>query len=161
MTALDIFFLLVIAFFAIIAAFRGLINVIMGKIALAGALAAAILFYQKLAVPMTEVVHKEPLAKFLSFLMIFMAVFLLAKIFQQFLQWMFSADILRSLNHALGFLFGAAEGAVIVAVILVILQAQPWFDVSSLLEHSLFYKLLASFISVPASKVEGMLQDVR
>ena len=66
---------------------------------------------------------------------------------------MFQSDIMSGLNRAMGFLLGIIEGILIVAVILIVLNTQPWFDTTELLGNSFFAKILAGIISQPVDYV--------
>ena len=72
----------------------------------------------------------------------------------------FESDIMKGLDRALGFIFGVVEGVVYVSLILVVLYAQPWFNVSGLLQNSFFNNLLGTLLSAPADSLRSMVINV-
>ena len=95
----------------------------------------------------------EFFAQAVAFILLFIATYLLVKIIQHIVGTLFKSDIMSGLNRAMGFLLGIIEGILIVAVILIVLNTQPWFDTTELLGNSFFAKILAGIISQPADYV--------
>ncbi len=88
------------------------------------------------------------LMKVLSFLVIFICAFLILKIIQLIIKGLFSAKILKSLDHALGFFFGFVESIFLIAVIFfVILLIGKYIDVQPLLKDSLLFELFQRFLA--------------
>ena len=77
-----------------------------------------------------------------------------------FLKNCFESDIMKGLDRGLGFLFGVVEGLVYVGLILVVLYAQPWFNVNGLLDKSFFHNLLGALLSAPADSLRSMVINV-
>jgi membrane protein required for colicin V production len=67
---------------------------------------------------------------------------------------------MKGLDRGLGFLFGVVEGLVYVGLILVVLYAQPWFNVNGLLDKSFFHNLLGALLSAPADSLRSMVINV-
>ena len=139
---IDVFFALVLLFFAIGAAFKGLVKELFGKAAFILGTVAGVVFFRAVAVRLAPLVSQPLLAAILAFVLCFSLVFVAVKITQHFISRIFSGDVLGSLDQALGFFFGLIEGIVVVWAILWLLQAQPWIKVDALLEGSLFDKFL-------------------
>ena len=78
-------------------------------------------------------------------------------IIRQLVSSIFENEIFSSLDKVLGFVFGVLEGLAIVAVILIILSGQTWFDVSKLLDSSVIYKLLKGIIAVPVQSFTNIV----
>ena len=87
------------------------------------------------------------------FVLLFIVTFLLVKIFQHIIGSFFQSEIMNGLNRALGFFLGAFEGLLVVAVILIALNAQPWFDVAGLLGDSFFANIMSGIIAQPVQYV--------
>lgn len=141
---IDIVFLIIILVMAIKGAVNGFIAEVFGKAAFLVGLLVGVLFYNDLAVVLVQWISVVLLAQVVSFLLLFILTFLIIKVIQHLLGGIFKGDILGSLNRALGFFLGLAEGVLIVAVILLVLHVQPWIQVDSLLEGSFIDALFAS-----------------
>ena len=123
---IDIVFLIIILVMAIKGAVNGFIAEVFGKAAFLVGLLVGVLFYNDLAVVLVQWISVVFLAQVVSFLLLFILTFLLIKVIQHVLGGIFKGDILGSLNRALGFFLGLAEGVLIVAMILLVLHVQPW-----------------------------------
>lgn len=156
---MDIVFIGIILLFAIIGCIRGFIKELFGKCALVLGIWVAVLFYKKLVPYMDKLIHKEFISIILSFLLIFIIVFLIVKIIQQAIGSAFDEDIFGGLDKSLGFVFGIIEGFAIVALALVMIAAQPWFDVQSLLNNSFFYRMLRRLIEVPIRELSIIVDN--
>lgn len=141
---IDIVFLVVVLVMAIKGAVNGFIVEVFGKAAFLIGLLVGVLFYNDLAVVLGQWISVVVFAQIISFLLLFIITFLIIKVIQHLLGRLFKGDILGSLNHALGFFLGLAEGVLIVAVVLLVLHIQPWIQVDSLLEGSFIDALFAS-----------------
>ncbi|MBR2362040.1 MAG: CvpA family protein [Spirochaetaceae bacterium] len=141
---IDIVFLIIILVMAIKGAVNGFIAEVFGKAAFLVGLLVGVLFYNDLAVVLVQWISVVFLAQVVSFLLLFILTFLLIKVIQHVLGGIFKGDILGSLNRALGFFLGLAEGVLIVAMILLVLHVQPWIQVDSLLAGSFVDALFAS-----------------
>jgi membrane protein required for colicin V production len=153
---IDIFFLVLILVFAVTAAVRGLISELFSKAAFIGGIIAAILLTPVLDPYMKSVFRNETLSRTLSFLLIFIAVFLLIKIIQEIVRKIFSGDILRGLDHSLGFFFGVVEGIAVAALVLAVIEGQPWINTAELTQKSLFARMLDPLIRAPAQAIKGL-----
>lgn len=145
-TLTDIIFLVVIFIFAVIAAAKGFIKAIFGKLCWIFGLIAAFFLHRKLLKYMNELVHNETVSLVLCFVLIFVVVFLIVKIIQTALEKIFDGEIMKGLDRSLGFFFGIVEGITILFFITFILLNQPWFDCSKLFEGSLFIKILGPLL---------------
>lgn len=156
----DICFLIVILIFAVLAMMKGLVKEIFGKVSVFGGLACAIVFSPRLTPFVAGAVHNTILAAVISFLLIFVVVFLGICIIQQIVEKIFSGEIMRGLDRILGFLLGAFEGTVIVVLIMVVMSVQPWFDLSSIISESLFFSVFSGLIHFSSEYVKGMSLNV-
>ena len=142
----DVIFLLIILIFAIVAAAKGFIKAIFGKLCWILGLLGAFFFYKKLMSHMTELVHNETVSFILCFLLIFVVIFLIVKIIQTIFERIFDGEIMKGLDRSLGFFFGIVEGLVVIFVFILIMTYQPWFDCSKLFEDSWLVKMLTPLL---------------
>ena len=147
-TFVDIVFLIIIAFFALVAMVHGLIKELFGKLAVIAGIVAGFYFCGMLA-PHIEKIIKIPA--------VFITAFLIVKIIQIIVGAIFSGEIMKSLDRVLGLAFGAVEGLLIVSCILILMKAQIWFDFSSLLDSSTVAGVLIPYLETPISYIRGML----
>ncbi len=151
---IDVIFLAIILVFAIVSAIKGFINAIFNKLCWILGLIAAFLFYKMLSVPMMDFVKNQIASDVLSFLVIFIAVFLFIKIIQTILSKVFDGEIMKGLDRSLGFFFGLVEGIVIVYVFIFLALKQPWFPKPEFLTSSIFVKMFEHIINyVPVGKL--------
>ena len=144
---IDLVFFVVVAAFAIIACVKGFVDELFDRGAPLVVVWIAIFSYRMLADRLLPYVHFPILAGIFGFLLLFIMVFLIVKVVQQLVGKIFEGKILGQLNRLLGFAFGIVEGLAIVALVLVILTAQPWFDVSPVLGGSIFHRMFQAFLT--------------
>lgn len=157
---IDLVFFVIIFAFAIIGLINGFINEVLGKVIPVASIWIAFMTFGHLVPPIEKQLKIHVLAVICSFLIVFVAVFIVLKIFQKILKTCFRAEILNSLDRFLGFVFGIAEGLAVVCILLLILKIQPWFDVSSVTKGSLFVKFIDPLISIPASSISEAVGKV-
>jgi membrane protein required for colicin V production len=97
---------------------------------------------------------KSPLPEILAFAGLFIIVFVIVKLLEIMLKGIINRVKLGGADRFLGIVFGLAEGIAVVSLILFIIKFQPLFDPSSLLEESLFAKLLLPIITSPETHLE-------
>jgi membrane protein required for colicin V production len=154
--AIDFVFLVIILIFMITAAVRGFIGEFFSKAAFLCGIIGAVLLTQKLQPYVNSMVKNTVAAKSISFILIFIIVFLIVKIIQELFSTIFSGEILRGLDHSLGLGFGILEGIIVVTFILMIIEIQPWIDVTPIIKDSFFAKLINGLVQNPVHKIQGM-----
>jgi membrane protein required for colicin V production len=82
------------------------------------------------------------LPEFLAFGIIFLSVFIAAKLVERIVKDIIERLHLAALDRALGLLFGLAKSLAVITLVLFVLSSQPLFDPSPLLGHSLFARFL-------------------
>lgn len=152
-TFIDIVFAIIILAFAIAGAVKGFIAELFGKAAFILGLVIAVLFYGKLYPYVLKWISVDFFAQAIAFILLFIVTFLVVKILQHIIGSLFQSEIMSGLNRALGFFLGIVEGLFVIAAILVVLNAQPWFDTTSLLDNSFFMNILSGFIAKPVNFV--------
>lgn len=154
---IDVVFIVIVLFFAVTACVSGLIRELFGKLAVVAGAVAAFFFCGRLSPYLQKIISNKTVDLVIAFILIFIAVFLFVKIIQILLKNIFSGEILKSLDHVLGFLFGAAEGIALVACVLILLKAQTWFDSSAVTDGSTVSSVLLPYLQKPIEYIHGML----
>lgn len=157
-TFVDLLFTLVVILFALAGAVRGLIREVFGKLAVVLAVLVAISFFGVLAVQLSAVIPNPIGASVVAFLLLFVVTFIVVKVVQLLLGAVFRGEILGSLNRTLGFFFGALEGLVLVALILLVGTVQPWFaGLRETMYACLYWRVLGGFLGLSVNYVRGMI----
>lgn len=154
---IDIFFLVILIFTVINAAIKGFVHEFFSKAAFFLGIFIAAVFYPKLDVYISRGITIEILSKIISFIVIFIAVYLVVRLVQIIVKKAFSGEIMSGLDHSLGVFVGIAEGVILIALVLVILYMQPWFDVTDVLKNSIFHKFLKGILSSPVNEIKEMV----
>ena len=156
-TFIDIVFLIIILALALSAVVHGFIKELFGKLAVIAGVTAGFYFCGALAPHIGGIINIPAVDIVLAFLLIFITAFLLVKIMQIIAGAVFSGEIMRSLDRVLGFVFGALEGVLIVSCILILMKAQIWLDLDSLINPSAAWRTLGPFLDRPVTYIRGML----
>jgi membrane protein required for colicin V production len=98
----------------------------------------------------------QNIPEILAFVLIFVVIFAMVKLVEYLLNDIIQRVSLGGVDRFLGFLFGMAEGAVVISLLLLALKLQPVFDVNSLLEESFFAGLLFPLIARPEVPADGL-----
>lgn len=157
---IDVVFLLIILYCTIDATVKGFLHEFFTKAAFLLGIFLGSVFFQKLSVLIDPFIKIALLSKIISFAIIFILVYLIVRIIQQCIKNSMESDIMKGLDRALGFLFGLIEGVVIVGFVLTVFYAQPWFNVTGLLQDSFFHNLLKNLLSAPADSLRSMVINV-
>ena len=83
----------------------------------------------------------------LAFLGVFVIALVICKLLELILKNVVTGASLGGLNKLLGAIFGFIEGVAIAALILFVLNVQPFFDVSSIMNESIFAEILLPAIN--------------
>ena len=158
---LDLVFLAIIVLFAVLGLVRGFIRELFARGAPIIALWVSMLAFRKVNEYVEPHVHIHILSVIISFLLFFIAVYSVLMIVRNIINSVFSGEIFQGLDRLLGFAFGVIEGLALVALLLIILKAQPWFDVQELLDQSFFYKILGWVGSLPTTVQEVPVPEER
>ncbi|MDR2745874.1 MAG: CvpA family protein [Treponema sp.] len=144
MAIIDIVFFVLIVILIIRCGLRGLIREIMSMASVALGLFAAVSFYrQGAAFVRTKILSDVAvLPELIAFVSLLAIVFFAIKILEHILQDIIVRIHLGALDHALGLVVGLLEGLILARLILFVLDIQPLFSAESLLEHSIFARLL-------------------
>jgi len=149
MSVLDIVFIILIALFVIRCYLKGFISELLSMAAVVLGLLASLFFYKNGA----EFVRARfmPDTKIVPEIIAFVLIFLIVLVIIKFLEAIFKNIIykiqLGNADRFLGVLFGLAEGIAVISLVLFLLRIQPLFDPSSLLQDSIFARLLLPLIT--------------
>jgi membrane protein required for colicin V production len=94
-------------------------------------------------------------SEILAFIAIFLIIFLLCKIVQKIINDVVDGMNLTTLDKVLGAVFGLAEGIVAVSLVLFVIVIQPLFDPSTVLNGSIFARIILPLISNVSEEVLG------
>ena len=144
---IDWIFSIIILIFAISGVIKGFIDNVFGKIAFIAGIVLAWLFYKDIAAGLLKDIKVPYAANVIAFLLIFVVTFLVIKLIQIIVSKVFEWSILKSLDRTLGFIFGIVEGGAVVCLIIFVLTAQPFINVHSFLDNSLYYNLVTSLFN--------------
>ncbi|MBQ6781720.1 MAG: CvpA family protein [Treponema sp.] len=159
LTFIDIVFTIIALVLAVIACAHGFIKELFSKLAVILGIVVSVSFFGKLSPYMEQVIHNKAVATVVAFLLLFIATYLLVKIVQQLVGAAFRGEILRGLDRTLGFVFGVVEGLVVISLILIVVNAQPWFPkiAPAVTDGSFYWKMLGGLLEQPIAYVRGML----
>jgi membrane protein required for colicin V production len=140
---------------------KGFISEVMSMAALVFGLLAALLFYKKGGALVREnfLPGVKVIPEILAFIALFLIIFIVIKILEKILKDIIEGIHLGGTDRFLGILFGLIEGFVVVSLVLLILDKQPLFDASKLLESSLFAQILLPIISAGIQDAESAVQN--
>jgi membrane protein required for colicin V production len=155
MNTLDYIIIGIVAVAALRCWFRGIIGEVLSAAALVGGLLAGILFYRPIATWLTTLVDLGSFALPAGFVLSFAVVFIAVKIIEKSLRGILESFKLDILDRVFGLLFGAVEGLVIVAVLLLVIKYQPVFDTTALLADSTIAGIILPVITEHLPNLEG------
>ena len=143
---IDIVFAIIVVILAFRAAIRGFVKELLGTASLFLGIIAAVLFSGLVARLIDEYMGPSIWSQVIAFLVIFLVVYLIVKLFESALNRLIERIHLDQLDHALGFFLGIVEGLVVVFVLLLLVQIQPFFEPEVLVEGSIFARILLPFL---------------
>ncbi len=149
-TTLDYIFGGVIVILAIRGIFKGFITELLSMLAIILGIGSALLFSKKGVLVLERIWGQSGWNQVIAFLIIFIVVYIIIKLFENFLHSLFENLNLEKLDKALGFFLGVGEGFLLIVVVLFILNWQPFFDVSDLITNSFFAKFLLPLLPPPS-----------
>ncbi len=150
---IDIVFACLVLILTIRCLLRGFIEEFMSMAALVVGLALAFFLFQNGAQFLRERVNLQTLPELVAFVGLFLIGFVIVKILERIFRDILDKLNLSALDKLLGALLGVLEGLLVVGLILLVLDLQPLFDASSLLEGSVFSKYLMPFIQSASDSV--------
>ncbi len=138
----------IIALSALIGLARGLVREVISLVVWVAALVAAWLFYEPLALELEPWISTPSLRIGVAVLILVFGVLVAGAIFGYMLATLVDKTGLSGTDRLLGVIFGAARGAVLVALVVFLasltpITEDPWWDKSQLLDQ---FKILADWM---------------
>jgi len=147
MNTLDYILFAIIALAGLRCWFRGLIGEVLSAAAIVGGLLAGIFFYRPIGAWISTLVELGGFQPVVGFVAAFAVVFIVVKIVERSLRSVLENLNLDILDKLLGLAFGAIEGVIVSAVVIIVLRYQPLFNVESLLSGSFVARTLLPIIA--------------
>jgi membrane protein required for colicin V production len=148
--AIDIVFAILILLMALRGLLHGFIEEVFNWAWLVLGLLGAFFFFENgaayLITKFPQIAEWKYVPQVLAFVIIFLIIFIVVKLLGRLLSDIVSRVRLGGVNKALGFLFGAAEGLVVVVVALFLINHQPLFESASVLADSFFDRIITPLI---------------
>ncbi len=142
----DIIFLVILLISIIRVTVKGFVDEFFSKAAVIVGAIVAIIFYQLFTPFISGLVGDSFLSPIIAFLILFLATYLIIKLLQVLIGSLFENGSLRSLDRALGSFLGLVEGVLVIIILLMIFNIQPFFDTTEFLADSFFAKFLSPFM---------------
>ncbi len=149
-SGVDIVFIVILLFTTIRAGIRGFVRELMSMAAVILGITAAVVFSGIAAASLSRYVESEAWSQVIAFLGLFLVVYVMVKIFETALDRLVERINLDSLDHALGFFLGLVEGLVVVFVLLLVLQIQPFIAPDRIITESVFAHFLLPLLPFAA-----------
>lgn len=147
MNLLDTIFIAIVAILVLRCTLRGFVEEILSLAGpILGAL-AAVLLVKPVAAYIRQRWNLSMMSEFLAFIGIFVVVFLVVKVFQYILTDIVDRINFEGIDRLLGFFLGMLEGFLVLSLVVFVLYYQPFVDASSLLQTSIFARLLLPVVS--------------
>ena len=148
LATVDIVFFGVIILFALHCCVKGFVSEVMSLAAAILGVLSAIFFFRKGALFIHDSFMPgiKILPEILAFAVLFLVTFVVVKVLGFMLKNIIEGIRLGWLDRVLGFIFGFAEGIVIVCLLLFLINIQPLVDSGSILDGSFFADLLLPFV---------------
>jgi membrane protein required for colicin V production len=146
-TVLDFIFAGLLAVIIIRCAVRGLVEEIMSMAALLLGVVGAFFLYPSGAAFIRTKLDLRFIPEILAFVGIFVIIFILVKVVEYMLRDIITRINLGWLDRLLGFVFGVAEGFIVISLLIFIIYIQPVFKAGELLQSSFFARLLIPLIA--------------
>ena len=145
-TGLDIVFIVIVLFLTLRVVIKGFVKEFMSMAALILGIAVAVLFSGFAAQYVQPHLGAGPWSQVVAFLGLFLVTYIVVKLFENALYRLVEKINLESLDRALGFFLGLAEGLLVVFILILLLQLQPVFDVDELLRESVVARFLTPLL---------------
>ena len=144
LAVIDIVFIGIIVLFSLHCAVRGFVKEVMSLAAVILGILLAIFFFRTGAEFIRDSFMPEvkTLPEIIAFIAIFFIVFSVVKLVEIMLKNIIEGIHLGGLDRVLGFIFGVAEGIIVVCLLLFVISVQSFFDSGRILEGSFFAELL-------------------
>ncbi|HUW68868.1 MAG TPA: CvpA family protein [bacterium] len=147
MNTLDYILLAIMALAALRCWFRGIIGEVLSTAAVIGGLLSGIFFFRPVGAWISSLVTLGGFEPVVGFVAAFALVFIVVKIVERSLRGVLESLHLDILDRILGLVFGALEGVIMAAIIVLVLKFQPLFNVTQLLDGSVVARVLLPLLT--------------
>jgi membrane protein required for colicin V production len=148
-SAIDLVFVGLISLFMIRCYLKGFVSELLSVAGIVLGLLAALFLHKSGGAFLREKFWNglDVIPEIAAFVILFVFVFFIVKLLEKMLINIIDDVSLTNADSYLGIIFGLAEGAAVVSLILFVLKIQPLFDASAMLQDSFFAKLLLPLIN--------------
>ncbi|MDR2768251.1 MAG: CvpA family protein [Treponema sp.] len=147
LSAMDMVFLVLLALLTLRGFLKGFTGEFISLASITLGLIGAVFFFRNGGAFLRAHYLSMPLLpEILSFISIFLIVFIAGKILEKILKDIIDKLNLEKLDKGLGLFLGLAKALALVSIILLVLSVQPLFDARNLLASSVFARVLLSLI---------------
>jgi len=140
MNGLDLAIIVVILLFAVIGVLRGFVREVFSLLAWAGAGGISWLFAKDISDWFINSIQDSVLRRLAAFVVLFAVVFILITVAAFFVRRLFFEGRLKTPDHILGGIFGAARAAAVIVIIVLLagltsIPREPWWHESYLVGY--------------------------
>ncbi len=157
-TAFDTVMLVIMLIFIVKVTRAGFVAEFFSKAAVILGGIGAVLFYKTLSPHVEKIIGVESSPGLVSFLLIFLVLYLTVKTIQQIVGSAFESESMKNLDQALGFFLGIVEGLLVIILIIVMLEIQPWFDSSGMTRGSVFYHFFKPLVFTSSAIIPVLIR---
>lgn len=157
LNALDIVLLVLLVLIVVRASIIGFVSEFFSKAAVIIGILCSVMFFRKLSPLIERVTGADSLTDVISFLLIFLVVYLAIKITQQLVGKAFEGKSMTNLDRAMGFFLGIGEGVLLIMFAFFLMREQPWFDLSPLTKDSFLAGIFGSLFAHGINFMPGIL----
>jgi membrane protein required for colicin V production len=152
LSGLDWFFIVVVSFSVLISFWRGLVREVLSLAVWVSAFVGSFYAYKPLSNFLGHLIHHQTVRVALSFLIIFIAIFIFGTLLTYLFIRLIDKTGLRGLDRFLGLGFGLARGVLVVVIVLMLGRLSALID-EDYWKHSVLVKHLAPL----AQKIQALL----
>lgn len=146
---LDVAIILIALILMVRAGIRGFVAEAFGVAALVAGIAVAAAWVVPASAYVDAAVGSDSFwNKIIAFLALFLATYAVFKLVEHVMRGLSRTLRLQQLDHVFGLALGVVEGAVIGAVVIAGLHAQPWFEVAAVLERSVAAQMAEQYLGI-------------
>ena len=157
LNALDIVLLVVLVLVVVRASIIGFVGEFFSKAAVIFGILCSVMFFRRLSPFIVRLTGADSFTDAISFLLIFLVVYLAIKIIQQLVGKAFEGESMTNLNRAMGFFLGIGEGALLIMFAFFLMKEQPWFDLSFITKGSFLAGIFGSLFEGGINLLPGIL----
>lgn len=146
---LDVVIILIALILMVRAGIRGFVAEAFGVAAIVAGIAVAAVLVVPASAYVDDAVGSDSFwNKVIAFLALFLATYAAFKLAEHVMRGLSRTLRLQQLDHVFGLALGVVEGAVIGAVVIAGLHAQPWFEVAAVLEESVAARMADQYLGI-------------